>query len=283
MAEEIERRYNEKQIREQTYKNNKSTLVKLRAFKPKVFYYEITSSFFSTFSSYLIRKHKNSQNTVWSAIKDLKTYLALATKSGIVFDLEYLNFPTGKTSNRITYLEDDELKRLYLLYKEESLNGIEQKCLRAFLFQTFTSLRISDVFRANWSWVNNTNDLHFIPYKNERFRTYITVPLSKIALELIESKRGAMFDLPAEQTINEKLKLIALHCNIYKTLTTHVGRHTFGTLFYRHTKDLITLSKIMGHAKIQQTMVYAHINDQDKRDGVNKYETAFLDNVDKPI
>lgn len=275
MEHEIKKRYHEKTMKEQTYKNHTATLHKLQEFKPQLFYYEITSELLSKFSIFLNRKKGNNTGTVWGRIKDIKTYLNRAKKSGILFDQEYLNHPTGTTTSRMVYLEDDELQKLYHLFKQETLTPVPQQCLRAFLFQAFTSLRISDVYRANWAWVNPKNDMVFIPHKNERFQKSITVPLSNLAISLIQSKRGNFFELPAEQTINEKLKLIAEQCEIRKNITTHVGRHTFGTLFYRHTKDLITLSKIMGHAKIQQTMVYAHVNDQDKRLGMNLYEAAF--------
>ena len=190
---------------------------------------------------------------------------------------DYKKFNTSAVTGRIIYLEDDELKRMLDLYHKDTteITDEERQCLRIFLFQCFTSLRISDAMAANWSWVNSRNEMVFIPKKAQRFKKQVTVPLGETALSLIEKKRGLFFDSPAEQTINEKIKLCADKVGITKHITTHVGRHTYGTLFYRHTKDILSLNKIMGHSKLETTMVYAHINDEDKRAGLNKYEAAL--------
>ncbi|RYE18638.1 MAG: site-specific integrase, partial [Sphingobacteriaceae bacterium] len=269
MEEEISRRYNEKNISHGTFKNHLSVLRKLQDFKPAIMYYEISSELLANFSRFLNVKKKNNPNTVWAAIKALKTYLRIARLKGININQEYLNHKSGMVSNRLIYLEDEELRRLFIYFKVEDISDVERQSLRSFLFQAFTGLRISDVYRANWAWLNNNNELHFLPHKTERFKKSVTVPLSQLAMDLIQTKRGLFFNLPAEPVINRNLKIIADRCNIRKSLSTHVGRHTFGTLFYRHTKDLLTLSKIMGHSKIQDTMIYAHINDLDKRIGVN--------------
>ncbi|HGJ5883614.1 tyrosine-type recombinase/integrase [Arsenophonus sp.] len=39
---------------------------------------------------------------------------------------------------------------------------------------------------------------------------------------------------------------------------THVMRHTFATHFMINGGNIITLQRILGHSKIEQTMTYAH-------------------------
>ncbi|MGQ8705423.1 tyrosine-type recombinase/integrase [Serratia sp. TSA_198.1] len=39
---------------------------------------------------------------------------------------------------------------------------------------------------------------------------------------------------------------------------THVMRHTFASHFMMNGGNILTLQKILGHATINQTMVYAH-------------------------
>ncbi|EXU76378.1 integrase [Erwinia mallotivora] len=47
--------------------------------------------------------------------------------------------------------------------------------------------------------------------------------------------------------------------NLSFALATHVLRHTFASWFMMNGGNIIALQQIMGHASIQQTMVYAHL------------------------
>lgn len=80
------------------------------------------------------------------------------------------------------------------------------------------------------------------------------------------------FNLPTEKTVNIQLKEIAEVAEINKPITSHVGRHSFATLFLLKGGDVQTLMKILGHSKIDTTMVYVHIVDQEK-----KKQMAFMD------
>ena len=55
---------------------------------------------------------------------------------------------------------------------------------------------------------------------------------------------------------------------IDKPLTHKVGRHTFATIFLRKTKDIAALKEILGHSDISETLVYAHVLDESKQEGI---------------
>jgi integrase/recombinase XerD len=58
-------------------------------------------------------------------------------------------------------------------------------------------------------------------------------------------------------------RLVKRECaraGIAKDVHPHTLRHSFGTDFYSHTKDLAQTQMVMGHADIRTTMVYVHIN-----------------------
>ena len=68
--------------------------------------------------------------------------------------------------------------------------------------------------------------------------------------------------------MNIHLKEIAKIAEIDKAITHKVGRHTFATIFLKRTKDLATLKEIMGHSDIKETLVYAHVLDESKQEGM---------------
>jgi len=51
-------------------------------------------------------------------------------------------------------------------------------------------------------------------------------------------------------------------------ITVHTLRHTFGTLLYKQTKDLMLVKRAMGHSNIESTLVYLHMDDEEVRAAV---------------
>jgi len=64
------------------------------------------------------------------------------------------------------------------------------------------------------------------------------------------------------------VKRLSRKAGIKKKICTHTLRHTFATSFYKKTKDLRTLQKILGHSRVQTTEIYTHIFDEDVKNGM---------------
>ena len=58
-------------------------------------------------------------------------------------------------------------------------------------------------------------------------------------------------------------------------ITFHVSRHTFATMMLTLGADLYTTSKLLGHADVKMTQVYAKIINQKKDDAVNLVNGLF--------
>src|SRR5690606_23416740 len=131
-----------------------------------------------------------------------------------------------------TYLNREELRRLFKLMDPACLTCVEFSVLKAFLFTCFTSLRISDLYEAGNKMLVADNMLTFTAKKNRARRPkLIHIPLLPMARKLIDDSLQTFFVLPSEQEYNRTLKDLARKANINKKLTSHVGRHTFGYLY----------------------------------------------------
>ena len=71
------------------------------------------------------------------------------------------------------------------------------------------------------------------------------------------------------------MKDIARICGIKKRVTFHVGRHTFATQFLIIGGKVEVLQKLMGHSKMETTMIYVHIVDTQKEDQISQMDTIF--------
>ena len=56
--------------------------------------------------------------------------------------------------------------------------------------------------------------------------------------------------------LQEMIKRYSLKAGIKKRVYPHLLRHTFATEFYRRTKDIETLRRILGHDSISTTTIY---------------------------
>ena len=63
----------------------------------------------------------------------------------------------------------------------------------------------------------------------------------------------------ASAYINKNLKIIAKKAGIEKPLSFHISRHTWATRALRKGISIDKVSKIMGHAQIRETKIYAKI------------------------
>ena len=62
--------------------------------------------------------------------------------------------------------------------------------------------------------------------------------------------------------MNLNLKRIAKLCDIDCPLDFHAGRHTYATeITLGHGVPLETVSKMLGHARIETTQIYAKVTD----------------------
>ena len=68
------------------------------------------------------------------------------------------------------------------------------------------------------------------------------------------------------------LKRIAQKCNIKKPLTFHIARHSFATMCLSYDIPIEEVAKMMGHRKIETTMIYAKI----LRETVSRHTSSMV-------
>ncbi|EJC0742544.1 tyrosine-type recombinase/integrase [Escherichia coli] len=91
--------------------------------------------------------------------------------------------------------------------------------------------------------------------KNSKNRT---VPISESLFDKIK-KRGGKLVFPALDYSLVRDSIKAVSPSIPDGQAVHALRHTFASHFMMNGGNILTLQKILGHAKIQTTMIYAHL------------------------
>jgi len=250
---------------------------RLKKWRSKLSFAEIDLECIKSLDRHLKRRNIG-PNTVWQVHKFMKKWINVAVMNhkGLENPYKYFKFRLAKVER--VFLSPGELQNLVKLYNSGVLDEILHRVLRQFLFMCFSSLRISDVRNITSENVA-ANYLIFRPQKTKETRMILKVPLNKIARKLIEEGDGVgerIFDMYKDnQVFNRYLKEAVYYAGITKNVTSHVGRHTYATMFLRLGGKIEVLQRLMGHSRIDTTQVYVHILAADMEEQVAYFDDIF--------
>ncbi len=188
----------------------------------------------------------------------------------------------GKDIDRKLKPHSEQKTRCYLTLEEiqriiETEYKPDNDIKPAFLFCCFSGLRYSDVSKLTWKELTVSQDGYAqIETTMQKTGKSITIPLSDNALKWLPEREGSLpesrifYKLPDQvNNADVRLRTLIKKAGISKHVTFHVARHSFATLTLTYGADLYTVSKLLGHANIRTTQVYAKIVDESKRRAVN--------------
>jgi len=252
--------------RSDQYKDNATFGVLLNRLKrnyPTIKLSEITPSWLTRFKDEDLLKSL-SNNTAWTYLIIFKAVLNQAIKEKLLvnnpFDSveQFPKHQKGKT----TYLTEEELKSLW------NAPCPKPELRLAFFLGCYTGLRKSDINNLKWENIID-GKIEIIQIKTKK---PVSIPLSKDALDLLSTlpKTGKNVISIPDWISNTKTAPWFHEAGIMREgLTFHSSRHTFGVRMMKTTGDIFLVSKLMGHADIRETMVYAEIVDSSKIIAIN--------------
>ncbi len=171
--------------------------------------------------------------------------------------------PFGKKAKRLpTVLSREEVEAL--------LNCTHNRKHRTILMTLYgTGLRISEALNLQLADIDSHRmQLKVTRGKGNRMRL---VPFSpRLLTELREYWRdfrptsylflGQSSGWPlGESAIQEAIKVSAAKAKILKPVTPHVLRHSYATGLLESGVDILTISRLLGHANFTTTMIYLHV------------------------
>ncbi|WP_304155598.1 tyrosine-type recombinase/integrase, partial [Hoylesella buccalis] len=119
----------------------------------------------------------------------------------------------------------------------------------------------------------------YIRKERQKTKVEFIVPLHTIAEAIISHCRKEQERSEEQQTVKEKddhlvfhrncsrsvmdtkLSIVGKACGIRQRLSFHMARHTFGTMSLSAGIPIESIAKMMGHASISSTQVYAQVTD----------------------
>ena len=150
-----------------------------------------------------------------------------------------------------------------------------------FVFSCFTGLAISDMENLEYKHIQTAADGQmYIRKERQKTKVEFIVPLHPIAEAIISHYRKEQERSEERQTVKQKddhlvfhrncsrsvmdtkLSIVGKACGIRQRLSFHMARHTFGTMSLSAGIPIESIAKMMGHASISSTQVYAQVTDR---------------------
>lgn len=163
------------------------------------------------------------------------------------------------------HISKDDLKRLM---KTPMPDPRLELIRRAFVFSSLTALAYVDMHRLYPRHIGKTSEGRFY-IRKQRVKTNVEafIPLHPIAEQILTLYNTAddtkpVFPLPARDRIWYDINQIGALIGMKENLSYHCARHSFGTLTISAGLSIESIAKMMGHANINTTQVYAQITEQ---------------------
>jgi len=139
---------------------------------------------------------------------------------------------------------------------------------RAFLFSCYTGLRWVDVKALTWSNIKD-NQISMIQAKTKH---PIKAKLNSVALQLMGERKDSkekIFNLPSHAGATKSLKKWCFRAGIFKHITWHCSRHSFGTNIVSLGANVNTASSLLGHKNWNYTQRYVHPDNDLENKAIN--------------
>lgn len=265
----IEERIMVRPIRESTRRQH---LVMLRSIK--------ASKLFYTFKDFNVQNIKKWDDILHSQIKNqisvhsyhkrLKPYIAEAIQFGLIDTYPYKEFriPRGKSAST-KFISEDERNSIEAL----ELCSAEAKARDMFIFACYTGLAYSDIIKISIDDIKIDGENYFIRDSRQKTGSEYNVILLPQAITILR-KYNFKLNLMTNEKCNYYLKIIAAKANIKLALSMHMGRHTFATWALSNGVNIEIVSKMLAHADIKTTQIYAKVLQNDVTAGYMKLKQS---------
>lgn len=265
------------QLGEGTRKHKKSAIDAIEAFGRLSRFADLTPKNVKDFDE-KIRNEKlengklRTATTVDNYHKVLKKYARLAFEYDFIaknpYDSPLCKFKRGVHAERKP-LSEAELKRIIDL---EITNEKLCKARDLFIFSAYTGLAYIDAQNFDFEkMTEKSGDTYYIDGARVKTGEPYFTPILPPAMDVLK-KYNYVLPKISNQKLNDYLHVIEGMVGINKNMTSHVARHSFATLVLAHDVPIEKVAKMLGHAEIKTTQIYAKV----MKSSIEKHTQALI-------
>jgi integrase len=220
--------------------------------------------FIENFDFYLRVERKLKPASVNSIIIRLLSTSKVALHHNLISHPPFFGYKLTRPDFQIRSLSKEEFERLV----STSIQPTDLCFVRdMFLFSCFTGISYVDLKNLTWKEIIiEEDDSRWISKSRQKTGIPFSVKLLDIPIRIIKkykdfSNNNLVFNVFCQVKTNKLLKEVAKLCGINRSLTFHMGRHTFASqICLSQGVPIESVSKMLGHTDIATTQRYAHVN-----------------------
>ena len=170
-----------------------------------------------------------------------------------------------KAAPKMTHISKADFIKMLSTPMADERTELARRC---FIFASLTSLSYIDVKKLYPHHISeNSEGRKFIRKEREKTGVEFFVPLHPIAEKILSlynttDDSKPVFPLGEKKDIYLDVHTLGMVLGISNKLGFHASRHTFGVLMLNEDIPIGSIAKMMGHADITSTQVYAQVTEQ---------------------
>jgi site-specific recombinase XerD len=236
---------------------------------------EVSNKFITGFDFYLKTVAKCQHNSSMKHIKALKKVIRIAIASDYIRKDPFVNYRITQKNVERECLTQTEIDSI--INKEITIQRLD--VIRdLFIFECYTGFAYKDLAALRKENIEIGIDGHrWIVIRRGKTGVTCRIPLFPISENIIKKYAshaeviitGKLLPVPSNQKMNAYLKEVGAICGIDKDLHTHLARHTYATtVTLSNGIPMETVSKLLGHSKLQTTQIYAKVVNKKVEDDI---------------
>ena len=170
-----------------------------------------------------------------------------------------------KAAPKMTHISKADFIKMLSTPMADERTELARRC---FIFASLTSLSYIDVKKLYPHHISeNSEGRKFIRKEREKTGVEFFVPLHPIAEKILSlynttDDSKPVFPLGEKKDIYLDVHTLGMVLGISNKLGFHASRHTFGVLMLNEDIPIGSIARMMGHADITSTQVYAQVTEQ---------------------
>lgn len=224
---------------------------------------------------FILAKEKKASSTYFKhTIYGLRFFYRL-------YDLEdrVLKLPTVKNDRKLpVVLSRKELRKLFKISQR-----LKQRVLFSLIYSA--GLRVSEVCNLKINDIDSDRmQIRVVKSKGKADRY---VPLSNYILiglrKYLKSSKPKNFlfngkikgEPLGKSAVQQSFRLAVKKAGIHKEVSVHSLRHTYATHLLEEGVDIVSIKELLGHARIETTMMYLHVAQLERKKAHSPLDTLY--------